>query len=518
MVGALRGLLGRIGRPLAHPFLFAAFPVLSLLSSNVGEALPGEAVAPAGLMLLLTAVLWVILAPLVPGRHGRSLAITLFWVPFYGIGPLLDAYRRAAEYRAPLGLPILAIGLLAFIAVGLVFAIALRRREENVRRLAPFLNLTAAFAVAVAGLSTGQRLYAQHRASTPRAPQAAAPVENAPDIYYIILDAYTRADYMKELTDHDNTPFLDALRARGFYVAERSRSNYMYTQMSLASSLNMRHHGPELVRRAMADWDNTAPVLAQQIWDNKVMRLLRARGYQTVAIASIVVATDLRNADRYIVPASFAEQPFPRTEFQKKFVDMTVLRPIINRYRHLERAIPAVAMLDELEALGPGDGPRFVFVHVPAPHAPHIFDENGERIDPSVPFAQGYRDEVKYLNKRLLRIIDRILAEGPNSIIVLQGDHGPWSDWRIEYYHTNQDLPPWPGAWDAYVKDRTAILNAYYFPDRVYEGRIYPEITPVNTFRAVFNAFLGGNFDVERDTSYIKAIEGSGAAEITDVY
>jgi len=45
-----------------------------------------------------------------------------------------------------------------------------------------------------------------------------------PDIYYIILDAYCRADILSEMYHHDNSDFLNYLTDNGFYVADQSRS------------------------------------------------------------------------------------------------------------------------------------------------------------------------------------------------------------------------------------------------------------------------------------------------------
>ena len=46
------------------------------------------------------------------------------------------------------------------------------------------------------------------------------------------------------------------------------------------------------------------------------------------------------------------------------------------------------------------------------------------------------------------------------------------------------------------------ILNAYHLPDK---GRssIYPTITPVNTFRLLFNEYFGANFEILEDKNYI---------------
>ena len=64
--------------------------------------------------------------------------------------------------------------------------------------------------------------------------------------------------------------------------------------------------------------------------------------------------------------------------------------------------------------------------------------------------------------------------------IILQGDHGQL----------------WPDQHAAQMK----ILNAYYLPKG--SEVLYPSISPVNTFRVVFNEYLGGNFPLLEDVSY----------------
>ena len=46
---------------------------------------------------------------------------------------------------------------------------------------------------------------------------------------------------MKIKTDLDNSEFTDSLNQRGFYVAERSNSNYPTTVLSVASTLEMNY-------------------------------------------------------------------------------------------------------------------------------------------------------------------------------------------------------------------------------------------------------------------------------------
>ena len=68
-----------------------------------------------------------------------------------------------------------------------------------------------------------------------------AEVEHKPDIYYIILDAYARADVMQDFYGYDNSHFVEQLTDLGFYVAPCSQSNYAWTGLSLTSSLNMNY-------------------------------------------------------------------------------------------------------------------------------------------------------------------------------------------------------------------------------------------------------------------------------------
>jgi hypothetical protein len=49
------------------------------------------------------------------------------------------------------------------------------------------------------------------------------------------------------------------------------------------------------------------------------------------------------------------------------------------------------------------------------------------------------------------------------------------------------------------------ILNAYYLPDFDHE-QLYDEITPVNTFRVVFNQYFGTEYGLLRDQGYFSTM------------
>jgi hypothetical protein len=101
-------------------------------------------------------------------------------------------------------------------------------------------------------------------------------------------------------------------------------------------------------------------------------------------------------------------------------------------------------------------------------------------------YIAGYVGELNYLNQILKKTIDEILANSETPpIIILQGDHG------------SRAYLDWSSAENTCMHERVAIFNAYYFPDQPAE--LYDEITPINSFRVVFNNYLGGNFELITD-------------------
>jgi hypothetical protein len=114
---------------------------------------------------------------------------------------------------------------------------------------------------------------------------------------------------------------------------------------------------------------------------------------------------------------------------------------------------------------------------------------NGRFLKPEF-FIQGYRGQASYITRRIQETIDRILAESPEPpIIIVQSDHGSELNLDMENVR-NTDL-----------HERMSILNAYYFPDHQYQG-LYQDISPVNSFRVVFDTFFGANLPLLPDRSF----------------
>ena len=495
-----------------HPFLLALFPPVSLLSANLAWAKPGEVLLPAGAVLVLAAALWIALWPLLPDPRKRGIAISLAWVPFYAYGALLDTLRERFQAQDMLGPAAVAgIAVLA-LAAALAALLLLRRAPQSFEGATRALNRFSAVLLAVAAGACALAI-ARHAGSgagfvSPADSQASAkPAADLPNIYFIICDAYPRADYLQDYFEFDNTPFLNALRERGFVVAEKSRSNYPSTLPSLASALNLAYLDNHL---AVSGWDAHYPVLMESIRDSVVLRQLKDAGYEYIVPASGLFPAELATADRFIHPG---ESPY--TEYQQRLIDMTPVRSVMNRLKkeRWHHRVPFV--LDTLEELRGAGRPMFVYAHILAPHLPHSYDADGNILTSPPPYKEGWREVTAFLNRRLLEVIGSILENEPNSVILLLGDHGPNTTWQDARNMTNL---PWEGSWEDYVRDRTANLCAWYLPDRQYEGVLYPEITPVNTFRILFNKYLGTDYELLEDVTYLSPPDSNKIIRVDEAY
>jgi hypothetical protein len=375
-----------------------------------------------------------------------------------------------------------------------------------------------------------------------RAERMPASAEPLPDIYYIILDTYGRTDIVKNIYNYDNAAFVDWLRQKGFYVASDSHSNYSQTMLSLASSLNLTYLDAAELKAARtttgdprwhvnlnsaaiqllnAAHENERLPLAHMIQRNRVAETLKEHGYRFVAFTSGYGGVQFPNADvvrRAAVLSDFEESLLSTTpipELAEKVYDPLELHRERVRY-----------VFDHLgDSLG-GLGPFFVFAHILSPHSPYVFKADGSAVDraglkPGVFYDEevglrnpadrarviaGYRGQIAYVTRRIQKVIETILADSTRRrIIVLQGDHGPNVEMR------------WAGpSGVAAAIERLSILNAYYVPSSM-RRRLYPSITPVNTFRIILGQLFGQSWNLLPDRSYFSPANPYEFEDVTSV-
>jgi len=481
-----------------HPFLLAAFPVLTLAAHNADEIHLFDPLRTLLIALLLAALLLLLFRWALKDWKKAGMAATLVIV-------LIFTYGHVYQFLESQGLGFGRHRLLAplYLAIFAVVLWRLVRTKTDLLVSTQALNLLAVtaliFPLAQLCLFTVRQARAQTTASELQQSNLQETQGHLPDIYYIILDAYSRDDVLRDFYRYDNSQFLSELEGLGFYVARCSRSNYASTTLSLPSSLNMDFVDNLMKYEPEDPFDRQRA--AQLIKVSQVRRELEALGYKTVGFETGYPWTQIEGADLYISTRSNElgdlfvtgglnrfEELLLRTTAGLALVDGAKILPDFIRpsleYPNESYRRVVLNILDRLGGVSAMPGPKFVFAHIGSPHEPFVFGPDGEKVpaERQDSFAvEAYRDQVIYLNSRMIPILREIIsASATPPVIILQADHG---------------------GMETEAHDRMAILNAYYLPDGGND-RLYENISPVNSFRLVFNTYLNGDYELLEDTSY----------------
>ncbi len=314
-----------------------------------------------------------------------------------------------------------------------------------------------------------------------------------PNIYYIILDAYTRHDVLQEQFGYNNNNFIEFLKTKGFFIAEQSCSNYCHTEASLSSTFLMDYLSSDEVLKKNKRW----PLTTGNFWENaEVIRLLKGHGYTFINIGSVWSPCN------YISSADYGKRVQLFGFFSSHILSKTLFVPFAQYFKLFNRGhniLDQFKILEKIPSKYAGKGPLFVFCHIVCPHGPAAFNADGTIIegnsDDSGIFIESqkesYINQVKAVNLHTKKCIEAILKNSQSPpVIIVQGDHGDFSDRSI--FKSNKKLP---------VKERMSILNALYFPNGGRD-KLYHSISSVNTFRVLFNYYLGEELSVLPDNCY----------------
>jgi hypothetical protein len=490
-----------------HPLLFAAYPVLLLLAVNIHEVSISVLWRP--LTLVVCGVMLCLLMFKLLLRHwGKASLVTSFIIIFFfSYGRLYEFLKKTS--LAEIGIVrhrYLVVIFLVLLVAGIWLIIKYIRDTKPATGI---LNIISVILVAIPLFQI--TIYNLNTSSGERAVEEWTPgtsllsldtQADKPDVYYIILDTYARADRIEAELGYDNSDFITGLEDMGFYVAGCSRSNYNNTHNSIVSSLNMSYL-PELYA-AGAEQGIAIPDIWMLIKPNAVRRNFETLGYKIVAFDSGFEWTRIDDADLYLERSADAYGIQFINPFEQMLIDTTPLKMYtdflykshVDKYfggTHPQASFIGLEefILDELPKLTTISEPTFTFAHIDIPHPPYVFSPDGYLTDPgywSVPvkgavdeehFRSGYIYAVEYINQRILSIVSEILANSSTPpIIILQGDHG---------YGEGDNFP---------------ILNAFYLPG-INRSVLYPTISPVNSFRLIFNEYFGSNLLLLPDQSFL---------------
>jgi len=315
-------------------------------------------------------------------------------------------------------------------------------------------------------------------------------VKYNPDIYYIIADEYPGNYGLKEFFNYDNANFIKFLEKNNFNVINNSSANYPSTIQSLSSSLNMEYL--DVLTEEVDINSKNYHTLNKLLSDNIVMEKFVSQGYSVINVGALWGPNgEFKNTSSNL--CEFKE--VNRDSLLQELLEKTMISYLYEKHFEQLRRDQIICTFNEIQELSEKNvKPKFVFIHILSPHAPYIFGPNGENVSPInssdiVDNRNAHVNQVKFMNKNFYELIPKLLESDKKPIIILQGDTGSG-------FGINSKNPTNP-----MMKERMSNLNAIYFPDNNYDS-VYDGMTPVNTFRIVFNEFFNEDYTLLQDKNF----------------
>jgi hypothetical protein len=312
-----------------------------------------------------------------------------------------------------------------------------------------------------------------------------------PDVYLVVVDGYAGVEQLKSDFSFDNSNFLGSLRQLGFRVLTGSKSNYIRTEFSMASLLNMEYHSLRNYRVT----DKSLQYCFGKISINKVVHAFRQQGYDFINNSIFDIENDAAPVgNSFLVKgADLIESETLWSRIKRDVYVPLLMTRLRNTWLYSDFAFQPYhsdsALLSNLSSLTKEKiaVPRFVYTHLLMTHFPYYFKENGElnkaediRVD-NYDNKPLYLENLKYTNQRLLSVVNMILKNSDRPpVILLLGDHGFRYSSNPAYAFSN--------------------LAAVYLPNGDY-SRYYDTLSNVNQFRVLFNTVFKQQLPLLKDVN-----------------
>jgi len=496
-----------------HPLLFGIFPVLSLFESNMSFTSFSEIILPSFIILSVVIVIWLFLIKTIKNGTKSALIISYSLILFFVYGPVFFAIDDLTINGEDVGRhSYLMIPFIGFGILGILFLIKIKKELKNLTTIANFISLTIVsvilFSIGTYSLENSNSIEFESAEFEKMSNQN----NLLPDIYYILLDGYPGKTSLLNVVNYDNQNFLNRLNQLGFFVQEHSYVNYPHTFLSIPSMLNMMYFDDDISLEHADTPSQNMPYLIGS--NNKVMNFAKSQGYLTVSFDSgWGFSRDMKSADLKLC----GDNKLFNSEFIISLVKNSMLNPVYVKIFETDKIEGKLCIFDELPLIkNRTEQPIFVFAHIFSPHPPYLFGPTGEirqleNLDPHLETESNldkdaFVGQLQFVNKKILYIVESLLDSESQPIIIIQSDHG--TAFLFEGQIENWDSPT-----DEMIQERMDNITFIFLPGN--ETDIFSNnLTPVNTFRILFNHYFETDFEILPDKMYFGA---DGSYELKDV-
>jgi hypothetical protein len=482
-----------------HPILFSLFPILFLFTLNIDSLNYEEVILPIILVPIVCVVIWTILSLILKNKYKAAMIVSIGIILFFSYGHLHNVLTDSEVTQDISRHRYLVIPFVSIFVITIIYFVKTKRLLNNATTITNGISVALVLMTLV---NIGSFAFSDPSLDLENESDF-IPISNIdvlPDVYFIILDAYAGESVLNSVHGFDNSEFLTQLKNKDFKILDNANTNYVFTVGVTSSVLNMNyinHIGDELGR-----YNKNVHPLYEMISDNEVMKNFKSLGYEIVVLGSShKFTTDIAVADTIICQSN---DPI-NSEFNINLIKTSILKPIYSLLfeTHRDKILCSLSELPNVH--NQFNKPVFVFSHLLIPHSPFIFGPNGEiKSSETIEVTDewdddGYIDQVKFANKKMLEFLENIPLNDKEPIIVMMGDHGTGSTDDINS--------------DSKLVERMKILYALRLPSSDID--LPADMTPVNTFRLIFNEYFEGDYEFLPNNNYLS--QHSAPYNFTDV-
>ena len=313
---------------------------------------------------------------------------------------------------------------------------------------------------------------------------------------------------LKKFLNHDNQEFISYLDNKGFNVNHNAYSNYHGTVLSITSTFNMKYLNflteepikqEELsTNQSILFYNARVPIPEKMIAENTIMQNFNSVGYKIINIQK-PFETEILSSSPLIDLVMCKRSKYIDSELLSMTIKTSILVFLLEKWEQQDLRDAALCQFSELPKQHQKfDEPIFVYSHILIPHPPYLFSPEGEAVSSVRPQGlqswedkEGYVNSVKFTNKKIMEIVEQLLTESAKPpVIIIQADHGIGFDFESSN-PSNES-----------IEQKMSILSAYYLPD-IEKNLSNDVITPVNTFRIIFNSYFNTNYDLLENKIYL---------------
>lgn len=439
-------------------FAAALYPVIFTYGQNVAEVDFVEVLPLALVYPTIGLVLWGIFALITkaPFRSALSAVLLVFFLANYMLfQKVVQMLFVNLKYWH-----ILPIGL--FILGHIIYAI-FRFKEKTFEDIVP-VGAIVMVVLLLINLVPAVPTIMQKMAANTQNEEISASVNKSdqPNIYWFIFDECASFPVIENFYNFSDKSNYSSLISKGFYISNTSHNEATDTHVVMTNCVNLDYVVNTSMNLAEIEAHRTNPQLYQILKDhNYTMRGIGDTEWLRIESITTNKSVKGETADGIGI-----------VELQLK---NSVIAPFIStsHTEHANLVLDTLAYYKQEENITPNSG-QFNFLYVASPHVPFLFDEKGNEVsavnynnwdDPTY-----YVGQYQFIMNQIDEITDVIINNDPQSIIILQSDHGPRGSIGLTF------------------EDKTSVLNCVY-----YMGEDVSEIegmSSVNTLRFVLNRLL----------------------------